>query len=343
MPKISFVVPAYNVAPYLSKCLESLLAQTEDSIQILVVNDGSSDDTPYIAEHIARTDPRVSVIHQENAGVSSARNVGLAMATGEYVCFVDGDDWVESDMVERIFSYIKSKDFDIAIFGMKFDFHDGSDSLVKTYDQCPPFGIVEKGKLLSPLRVDHVFVNLLGYCANKFYRRELLASQNGKFDREFRLFEDLEFNSRVLPKADAVVLVPEAFYHYVHRPSPSLSKARDVSYLELRLRALQWIDAILEAWQVSPEVREEVRSFISQNDLTTALFSAASAQNPVHSLRLMLERPGVLKLVVWAQAAGKLSWRSRWVAGTLKNQRLWLALLPFRAHRLLKRLTSRSV
>ena len=116
-PRVSVVVPIYNVEPYLKKCVESLLSQTLEDIEILLVDDGSPDRCGEIADEYAAREPQVKAFHQKNAGLGPARNTGIEHATGEYVGFVDSDDWVDSQMFERLYSAAAKCDADIVVGG----------------------------------------------------------------------------------------------------------------------------------------------------------------------------------------------------------------------------------
>ena len=106
-PLISVIVPVYNVAEYLSRCVDSILAQSYGNLQIILVNDGSSDDSGRICEEYAKKDTRIQVIHQKNGGLSSARNAGLDVSSGQYVGFVDSDDWIEPEMYEEMLALME--------------------------------------------------------------------------------------------------------------------------------------------------------------------------------------------------------------------------------------------
>lgn len=122
--KVSFILPIYNVEKYLSECVESILAQTYSDFEILLVDDGSLDNCPALCDEWANVDPRVKVIHKSNGGVSSARNAGLKAANGEYVCFVDSDDTLPQEALEKLLSSIEMKNTDMVVGAFQFQYGD---------------------------------------------------------------------------------------------------------------------------------------------------------------------------------------------------------------------------
>lgn len=115
MEKISVIIPVYNDEKYLKECLNSIIKQTYKNLEIILVDDGSTDGTAEICEHYRDKDERIRVLHKENEGIGPSRNAGLAMATGEYVLFVDGDDWITSDHIEGLYNLLKKYNADIAV------------------------------------------------------------------------------------------------------------------------------------------------------------------------------------------------------------------------------------
>jgi glycosyltransferase involved in cell wall biosynthesis len=120
MPKISVIIPVYNVEKYLARCLDSVIAQTFSDIEIVCINDGSTDNSADILSEYATRDSRIRIVSQENAGLSIARNVGLEHISGQYVCFIDSDDWVDENYLEVLFNLLSNSGADIAMAGMKF-------------------------------------------------------------------------------------------------------------------------------------------------------------------------------------------------------------------------------
>jgi len=119
---ISVIVPVYNVQQYIEQCVESILSQTYTNLEIILVDDGSSDNCPAICDSYAEEDSRIRVIHKQNGGLSDARNVGVARATGDYIGFVDSDDWIDNTMYETLYSLIKKYDADISEVGIKYQY-----------------------------------------------------------------------------------------------------------------------------------------------------------------------------------------------------------------------------
>ena len=116
-PKISIIVPVYKVEPYIHKCIDSILNQTFKEFELILVDDGSPDNCGNICDEYAKKDNRVRVIHKENGGISSARNIGLDVSNGEYIGFVDSDDYIKLDMYERLYNSCKVNNADISIIG----------------------------------------------------------------------------------------------------------------------------------------------------------------------------------------------------------------------------------
>ena len=142
-PKVTVIIPVYNVAAYLPQCLDSVIAQTLDDIEIICVNDGSKDESLAVLNEYAAQDSRIKIIDKANAGVSAARNDGIAAAQGEYIAFLDGDDFLEPDCLEKVYATAVSGNFDTVVF--KHNLIDGNK---KTVWNNSEFGCFDEDKLL---------------------------------------------------------------------------------------------------------------------------------------------------------------------------------------------------
>lgn len=224
-PKISFIVPAYNQEQYLSRCIESLRWQTLDEIEIICVNDGSTDRTGVILKEYAVRDGRISILEKQNSGVSDSRNRGLAMARGEYVAFVDGDDWVAPDYAEKVHSAAQRFNADLVSSDFRcIDYLSGRqlDHWWTWDNQVRRFGL----RLDEPQSfADMPYLRIYGSSWQWLFRRRFLADNRLTFPGGMRLSEDLLFMAEVFTVADKFVIVPNALYFY-RRGNPSSAISR---------------------------------------------------------------------------------------------------------------------
>jgi len=208
-PLISIIVPIYKVEPYLRKCVESILAQSYTNIEVILVDDGSPDDCPKICDEYRAKDSRVVVIHQDNGGVSAARNAGLDAAKGEYIGFVDGDDWIEPDMYEVLFHVITASGADIAA---SYDCIDDYAPPKMNEDQYVVFSSGEAMANLLDNRND--FISVWG----KLYTKEVI--KNIRFIPTVAVGEDVVFETEAIIKSQKVSFIDYQSYHYfVHNDS----------------------------------------------------------------------------------------------------------------------------
>lgn len=325
VPIVSIVVAAYNEERNLGRCIHSLLAQSNKSIEIIVVNDGSTDGTQTLVQELAGRDSRVRAIHQQNQGLSAARNAGLRMACGEFVCFLDGDDWVDPDMVSSMVAECQRTGSQVAIAGMHVDYHDRSDRLLRSERRVPPTLEIRRGVPFRFDAVDRNFVNLLGYAWNKIYSREWLLQLGVEFEEGLSLIEDIEFNAEVLASAEKVAFIAKAFVHYVQRPRLTLGTTFDKTFLAKRMRAIECQDFLLEAWGIDERSRTELKTRASGVALWQGLRAASTHSKSRDYLRWMVDQPDAARLVQLA-----VGWRSSWAAFMLRRRYYGLALLPAR-------------
>lgn len=206
MPRFSIIIPVYNVEPYLRECLDSVLGQTFTDWEAICVNDGSTDGSAAILDDYARRDKRFLIIAQPNGGLSAARNTGLAAATGEYVLFLDSDDWVEPTMLKQLAPHCNSTD--MLCFACRRTDNGASDPLQT--EQAAGWDYYNRHALE---RREVPFVCVWQRC----YRRQFLAENRLHF-REGILHEDNEFTPRACLAAKTVKVIPDVLYHYRVRP-----------------------------------------------------------------------------------------------------------------------------
>lgn len=206
MPKVSVIVPVYNVEKYLKRCLDSLVNQTLEDIEIICVNDGSTDGSAQILEEFAQKDNRIKVTTQINSGLSEARNVGIRIANGEYIGLVDSDDFVDKEFFEKLYNSAVENNCDIAC---------GNIIRGNNKKKRKPFVDYDKEYVVSSVKDKYEVTKVPEHCYvwNKIYKREALINSGVTFIRGIT-YEDMPFTADVLEKLGNLVCVPKVFYHY---------------------------------------------------------------------------------------------------------------------------------
>ncbi len=207
MCEISIIVPVYKVEPYLRKCLDSILAQTFTNFEVILVDDGSPDNSGKICDEYAIKDSRVRVIHKENGGLSSARNAGIDIAQGKYLGFVDSDDYIAEDMYEVLYENLKFYDADISSVEI-IPFRD--DKYENTSKEKKEILLNKKEAIKSVLEGTDFYA----YAWNKLYRKELFY--NNRY-LEGETFEDAYIIIDILLETDKIIVSNEEKYFYLQR------------------------------------------------------------------------------------------------------------------------------
>ncbi len=205
---VSVIIPAYNVQRYISKCLESLVRQTYCAIEIIVVDDGSTDATASVVGQIASNDSRIRLVSRENRGPSAARNTGLDIAEGAYICFVDSDDYVDETFVETLVRGIE--DCDLSMCGLIHETPSGAERL-RTGGREGQMGVKEM--------LMNMFVpggNSWGaYSCNRLYKRSILKENHLRFPEGYKMMEDMYFNYFYGKCCQTIYYDPTPVYHYI--------------------------------------------------------------------------------------------------------------------------------
>lgn len=234
IPKVSVVVPVYNAEKYLKECLDSLVNQTLKDIEIICVNDGSTDNSLEILNEYANKNHRVRVIDQKNQGACIARNKGLSVALGEYIAFVDSDDYLELDAYEQAYKEAKSKNLDILSFGWRG---------VPQETNWDKYKSSPKEKLFI-----NDSVNAWFYCGiganvniwNKLYKRSFLEESGVHFIEDLPCAQDLCFNILLFPRAKNIEFIPNKYYNYRRDSSGNItSKNKGASRIATHIRIIK--------------------------------------------------------------------------------------------------------
>lgn len=188
-PKISIIVPVYNAERYLHQCIDSILVQTHTDFELLLINDGSTDNSGSICNEYSQKDSRINVFHKENGGVSSARNFGITKSEGEYICFIDSDDWIESTFIEKLLLPLITQNADVIFCDYYKEYYNKTREVKSSSD----------------------FYNMkvLGMVWGKIYKKKSLF-----FDEDLKLSEDVHYNFRYAKDTLGLLKVDLTLYHY---------------------------------------------------------------------------------------------------------------------------------
>lgn len=223
---ISVIVPIYGIDRYIGICIESILNQTYENLEVILVDDGSPDRCPEICDLYAKKDKRIKVIHKPNGGLVSARKVGLEVASGEYVGYVDGDDWIGPGFYESLYSTIVTSDYDVVCGGQSRDLFNQSVHFLNPY----PLGIYtgEKLKALQKNMLSYgkfYRPGITTYVWNKLFKREILYQHQMNVDERISIGEDAAVTYPVLMECRSVYVSDCVAYHYRQREDSMLKKS----------------------------------------------------------------------------------------------------------------------
>ena len=251
MPKVSVIIPVYNVERYLNKCVQSIVDQTLDSLEIILVDDESPDACPQMCEEWARMDNRIKVIHKKNGGLGFARNSGLELATGEYVTFCDSDDWIEPEAYQTTYEKCKEKDLDICWFQPRRVTTDGVFLPLSPKKECYFMDEAQMRRFRKEVigrnpEDPQSRTRGMSSCMALF-RRSVFQTSGVRFPSEREVAsEDLMFLVRFLPHVEKVGILPHVFYNYLINPksiSTNYSEAKHTRLLNLLAELKSFCDA----------------------------------------------------------------------------------------------------
>lgn len=262
-PLISIIVPIYKVEKYLDKCVESLVNQTYTNLEIILVDDGSPDCCPEMCDKWAEKDSRIKVIHKPNGGLSDARNAGMKVANGEFVLFVDSDDWIERNMIEVLYNEIVHSDSDIVACGIRMVWDDGSPDKILT-EACGKRVFNSKEEAMTSLMQEMCILQTVW---NKLYKRkniENILFPVGKIN------EDEFWTWKAIASSNKVVYIDVPLYNYLQRSGSIMrnSNFNPLYVIEAKLERKEYIKTNIPA----------LYGFCSVDLLYTCLFQAQKSK-----------------------------------------------------------------
>ena len=265
-PLISVIVPVYNVEPYIRRCIDSILAQSYENFEIILINDGSQDNCGKICDEYAANNSVIKVMHKENGGLSNARNAGLDIAKGEFICFVDSDDWCEKEMLQIAFDAMKKSKCDIVAYGAFYHFIQNDrvfrtiiksskhEQKINSFDECLPLFVKD-------------FLSVTAW--SKLYRKKVF--ENLRFS-EGKLFEDIWIFPKLFESGNSIFTLCKPLYHYAIRDDgKSITSSSNPRRMEILEAYKSWQDFEIEgsvskimlmqsAWHLLTKIEDEFYS-----------------------------------------------------------------------------------
>lgn len=257
MIKISIIVPVYNTAKYLKRCLESILIQSLNEIEIIVVNDGSTDESLKILEEYEKKDRRIKIINKKNGGLSSARNAGINLAKGKYIINLDSDDWIEQDYFKNMYEFAEQNSLDIVVSDFFLDFDNG-------YVRYTTDLNISSKKIISSHEYLKLFFEKNIYPAvwNKMYLRDLYQKNEIRHPIGVSLGEDLATTPLLASFSKKIGKLNKAYVHYIQNME-SLTKANPMNKINDLYKAFDILEKALE--------KKEELYFLKVNSLLSIL------------------------------------------------------------------------
>lgn len=317
--EVSIVVPIYNVEKYLRRCLDSLVNQTFRDIEVIALNNGSTDNSLSILNGYANRDKRIKVIDNNNLGVSEARNIGIREAKGKYIVFVDSDDWINVDMIEILYKSISGNSCDLVMCTYVREFDDHSKEKVFNLPEVNLYvGNEVKDKLLRKLvgpigneLANPEYLDALGTVWAKMYKTSILRENNLKFVdlKEIGSGEDTLFNIYAFNKVSRVILLNKPMYHYWRGNINSITSRYIPNFVEKRRNYFNYMKDFIKENELGDEYEIALNNRICTSVLGMGLLEC-SKSNEISFFKKIKNIKSILKEDYISNAYGDLELRN---------------------------------
>ncbi len=260
--KISVVIPVYNVERYIGLCLDSVINQTYKNLEIICVNDGSTDESLKIIEEYQEHDNRIKIINQENRGLSAARNTGIKQVTGDYIAFLDSDDWVEEDFYEKLYNACENNNADVSI-GLTCYYYNNQN--IQTDRWVNQHAFANKNNIVETIE-DRQNIIYSCACWNKIYKTELIKKNNLSFPEGLNI-EDVPFTFAISILANKLVKVPEAKIFYRQQPDSIMQKASSTRLPFCIFKIYEVCENFLESLKINGEIKKQYKQILENFEI----------------------------------------------------------------------------
>lgn len=282
--KVSIIIPAYNVEKYILKCINSLLEQTEKEIEIIVVDDGSTDTTNLIVKNIIKKHNNIVLIKQENKGVSVARNIGLQKAKGKYTMFIDADDWLEKEAIKKLYETAENENCELIRFEKVIELP------YKKVISNPIF----KEKYIKPKDLQKKFLERgdLNSANLNFILNKLIKENKILFNENLKFAEDMLFTLDLITKAKNVKYLPNAYYHYEYN-FDNVSNKVDINSIKMKINdgiyAYGKIFEYIKIWNLEYEEKKVALKLVKMLENESRNFLLADIKNKEEEIKFFCE------------------------------------------------------
>ncbi len=274
----SIIIPVFNSEKYLENCIISVLNQTYKNFELLLINDGSTDNSAEICEKFANEDNRIKVIHQPNRGVSSARNKGIDNATGDYITFVDSDDVVISEWLEIVNIELDKNNLDMLTYRF-------SQNNIIDNPEIKSFTALNSSDL--KYKFNDILVVSMGSVCTNIYKREIINNNQIKFNNDIALNEEIFFNFKILENIKSLRFIDKVLYYYTANETSS-SRKGDVNYLNIVREKVEVYAEFLEKMNYNDNVEYSPNDMLVDGTFLYFLQSAVSTNTLSYSQRIMI-------------------------------------------------------
>ena len=289
--KVSIIMPVYKVEEYVGKAIESIQKQTLKEFEFLIVDDGTPDRSGDICDAYAEKDSRLRVIHKENGGAPSARNTAIDMARGEYLYFMDSDDWAEPTMLEEMYVSAKKNNSQLVVAGFYIDTY-YTDTEYRRDDFVPEDAVYMKQRDFRETAYKYFDRNLLYTPWNKLFETKYIKENNLKFPQTF--WDDFPFNLSIVRNIERVTVTSRQYYHFIRKRADSETAAYRPNMYEKREEEHNWMVGLYKEWNVhNPESRE----MISRRYIERFIGCVENLTNPSCDLTYFQKRREVKKML----------------------------------------------
>ena len=345
MEMVSIIIPVYNSAKYLPACLDSVLAQTFRNTEIILIEDGSSDNSPEICDTYSQKDPRIHVISGSHGGPGTARNTGINAATGKYIIFVDSDDVCEPELIEKLFANIPAEPDSMAICGIRLTDEAGN----PTGEFMENYRILSAHDYVSDILSAWKASPLCGGVYSKLYRRELLQNNQVLFEEDTTYAEDFCFNLKYLQYVGKIIILPDLLYHYRFGRKGSLTEKNllesEFSALwNRRLAVMDQYRAIFAKYGLEEARTAEIAAFYALQKTDMIELSARRAKNYSafkSNMNILQSNQSAFSKIPIDQLPGS-PMKDLYALGMLEKGRVQTLYLYEKARKILRRIRGRE-